>query len=68
MFVKFSDVYSADVYVNPSAITFVRQIGHDTTVVNFSHEHSVQVKGDVDIVASALSSAEKKAGGPTRVA
>jgi hypothetical protein len=56
---RFTDSYSAEVYVNPDLVTFIRQTSNDMTTINFGEEHTVTVKMQVAAVASALFSAGK---------
>jgi len=58
--VMFTDVNDVELYVNPTLVTFIREASdRGFTIINFSDDHSVTVKGAVGDVASKLFNAGK---------
>jgi hypothetical protein len=58
--VMFTDVNDVELYVNPNLVTFIREASdRGFTIINFSDDHSVTVKGAVGDVASKLFNAGK---------
>ncbi len=58
--VKFNDVLDVELYVNPNQVTFIREASdRGFTIINFSEDHSVTVKGTGADVASKLFNAGK---------
>jgi hypothetical protein len=59
-FVEFIDTSGVKLYVNPNHVTFVREASDQGfTIINFSDDHSVTVKGEVGGVVNALFNAGK---------